>query len=258
MWRRHSCLPCRDSSRHLFAGVTRCRTKSVPMSGDAAGTSACATSYRTDARPTTKNGEPEGSPWAISKGRKRSTLELKLQGELNVTATRSVRRNGRCGGDIGIGALDIKIRVVEHVVHLTTELNLQLLGNREALVQSDVEIPVSGSAELVAAGDIGGEWRQVGEEILGIGVVVHRRGDGQIGERVGAPRGCHAAGGAGRYRSGKGRQRAIVVGVGAVEDGVGRPAMFCLFVIAISRHIEYGEPEMRVRSRRARPPISRS
>src|ERR1039458_6554307 len=79
----------------------------------ALGKSAWATS------PTKKNGEPEGSPLAISKGRKRSTLELKLQGELNVTATRSVRRNGRCGGDIGIGALDIKIRVVEHVVHLT-------------------------------------------------------------------------------------------------------------------------------------------
>jgi hypothetical protein len=29
----------------LFVGVTRCRTKSVPMSGDAAGMSACATSY---------------------------------------------------------------------------------------------------------------------------------------------------------------------------------------------------------------------
>jgi len=24
-WRRHSCLPCRDSSRHLFAAVTQCR-----------------------------------------------------------------------------------------------------------------------------------------------------------------------------------------------------------------------------------------
>src|ERR1035438_7776969 len=31
-----------------FAGVTRCRTKSVPMSGDAAGMSACATSCPTD------------------------------------------------------------------------------------------------------------------------------------------------------------------------------------------------------------------
>ena len=31
------------------AGVTRCRTKSVPMSGDAAGMSACATDYPTDA-----------------------------------------------------------------------------------------------------------------------------------------------------------------------------------------------------------------
>jgi hypothetical protein len=25
VWRRHSCLPCRDSSRHLFAGATPCR-----------------------------------------------------------------------------------------------------------------------------------------------------------------------------------------------------------------------------------------
>jgi len=25
MWRRHSCLLCRDSSRHLFADVTQCR-----------------------------------------------------------------------------------------------------------------------------------------------------------------------------------------------------------------------------------------
>ena len=34
----------------LFVGVRRCRTKSVPMSGDAAGRSACATDYLTDAR----------------------------------------------------------------------------------------------------------------------------------------------------------------------------------------------------------------
>jgi len=31
-----------------FAGEAQCRTRSVPMSGDAAGMSACATSYPTD------------------------------------------------------------------------------------------------------------------------------------------------------------------------------------------------------------------
>jgi hypothetical protein len=44
MWRRHSCLPCRDSSRHLFAAVTHCLKRSVGRSADAAGKSACATS----------------------------------------------------------------------------------------------------------------------------------------------------------------------------------------------------------------------
>ena len=38
MWRRHSCLPCRDSSRHLFAVETKA---SVGRSADAAGRSAC-------------------------------------------------------------------------------------------------------------------------------------------------------------------------------------------------------------------------
>src|ERR1035438_3846767 len=48
-WRRHSCLPCRRLVSTLLADVTPCRTKSVPMSGDAAGRSACATDYPIDA-----------------------------------------------------------------------------------------------------------------------------------------------------------------------------------------------------------------
>src|ERR1017187_5503233 len=48
-WRRHSCLPCRRLVSTLLADVTPCPTKSVPMSGDAAGRSACATDYPIDA-----------------------------------------------------------------------------------------------------------------------------------------------------------------------------------------------------------------
>ena len=48
MWRRHSCLPCRDSSRHQFAGATQCRKQAsagVPTrQGVPSGPSACATS----------------------------------------------------------------------------------------------------------------------------------------------------------------------------------------------------------------------
>ena len=43
LWRRHSCLPCRDSSRHALAVATECRGRSVGTSADAAGTSACVT-----------------------------------------------------------------------------------------------------------------------------------------------------------------------------------------------------------------------
>src|SRR6266545_3710021 len=38
-WRTHSCVPCRDSSRHVFAS----RTPGVGMSADVARKSACAT-----------------------------------------------------------------------------------------------------------------------------------------------------------------------------------------------------------------------
>ena len=72
--------------------------------------------------PTQKKREPEGSPLAIAKELKGS--ELKLQGKLDVSATRSEGRNGRRRGDIGAGAVDIEVRVVEEVVHLTAQLNL--------------------------------------------------------------------------------------------------------------------------------------
>src|SRR6266571_5252998 len=47
-WRTHSCVPCRDSSRHLLCSLTRCashaRGPGVEKSLDAARRSACATS----------------------------------------------------------------------------------------------------------------------------------------------------------------------------------------------------------------------
>src|SRR2546422_10928082 len=50
-WRTHSCVPCRDSSRHLLCSLTRCaspaRGPGVEKSLDAARRSACATSATT-------------------------------------------------------------------------------------------------------------------------------------------------------------------------------------------------------------------
>src|SRR5213083_2036693 len=50
-WRTHSCVPCRDSSRHLRCSLTRCashaRGPGVEKSLDAARRSACATSATT-------------------------------------------------------------------------------------------------------------------------------------------------------------------------------------------------------------------
>src|ERR1017187_8207942 len=45
-WRRHSCLPFRESSRHAWRVQRGVEHKSVPMSGDVAGMSARATKCR--------------------------------------------------------------------------------------------------------------------------------------------------------------------------------------------------------------------